>query len=133
MSGVPESDPVRVDVDLDAFRPARLGVELDVGEAAPRNQQCVTLFQSFLRRFRTEQTYAADGELAVIWKRAFSKKRLHNRRAKPLRHIGQLIASMDSPTPREDTNLLAIVQYFGRDLQNGRRLAYTRFPPVSET
>ena len=119
VSRISEPDSLRVDVDLHTFDAARLWIELDVGEAASDNQQRVAFLQRFLRGFCAEQANAADRERAVIGKRALSKKRLHNGRAKPLRHSLKLIARMDGPAPRENANLIALVQNFGCDLQMG--------------
>ena len=82
---IPQADPGSIKIDLDPFGLSWLGIEFQIGEAAARDDQSVTVFKRFLRRRSAQQTDAACRIRTVVWNDGLPQEGFDNRRTDSLR------------------------------------------------
>src|SRR5581483_1220454 len=113
VGGVAQADARGVAVDLDAVGLTGLGEELDVGEAAAGDEQCVAALHGVLRRGRAQQADTAGGVRAVVGNDGLAQERLDDRPGHLLGQGENLVAGAQAAAGGQDGHLLALVEHVG--------------------
>jgi hypothetical protein len=101
--GKPEPDTHGIDVELHSVRAARLGIELDVREGCPDEEQGVAAFHRVVRGLRAQKADPTRCVGAVVGHASFAEQRLDDGAARSSASCSSSAVAPSAPRPARIT------------------------------